>query len=177
MKKTLIALTVVMVTNAVLGQGTVFFNNRGGIGIDSKILFSDGQVLRGVSGPEWKADLIAGPAGTPFSQLVPVPGSTTTFRTGAAAGYVNAITVTIPNIGLGAQATVAMRAYNGNTYENSSCFGTSKAITNPTGNPASGFPFDLIGLQGFTVVCIPEPPIHALAVVAALSICVAKRRA
>jgi hypothetical protein len=162
---------------AVHGQGTVVFNNRNTpVGIDAKIIF--GPSGAGLSGSEWKADVIAGPAGTPFSQLVPVPNSTTTFRTGATAGYVNSLMIMIPNISAGAQATVAMRAYNGSTYQSSALLGTSLPITIPTGNPLSsppGTPTDMIGLQGF-VVLFPEPSTYALAIFGAAIVMLFRRR-
>lgn len=166
-------LTALAAATSVFGQGTVVFNNRNALaGIDAKILGPDGV---GVSGPIWKADLIAGPAGTALSALVPVPNSTTTFRTVLAAGYVNSITVTIPNIRAGAVAMIAVRAYHGNAYESASCSGTSIPITIQTGNPTDDVPRDLVGLQGFTV-CIPEPLTYPLGILGAAGLLLWPRR-
>lgn len=174
MTKGLLTAAALMVATAVFGQGTVIFNNRNlAAGIDARVVGPDGL---GISGSELKADLIAGPAGTAVSALVPVPNSVTTFRTGSAAGYVNPITVTIPNIAPGAQATVAMRAYNGSSYETSSRFCTSRPITIPTGNPLSNppeLPTELVGLNS---ACIPEPSKHALAVLGAAALFFCRKR-
>jgi hypothetical protein len=176
MKKILFALGALMVATSVFGQGTVTFNNRNtAAGIDAKVLDKAGGV--GVSGADFKADLIAGPAGTALSALTLVPNSTTSFRTGAAAGYVNSITVTIPNIAAGAQATVAMRAYNGATYQGSSLYGTSAPITIPTGNPTTsppGTPTDMVGLTGFALV--PEPSTIALAMLGLAGLLIRRRK-
>ena len=175
MKKVLIALAALVVTTSVLGQGTVVFNNRNtAAGIDAKVLLPTGA---GVTGAEFKADLIAGPAGTAVTALVPVPGSETTFRTGAAAGYVNSITATIPGIAAGGQATIAMRAYNGSTYAGSSLYGTSAPITIGTGNPTTappGTPTDMVGLVGFSLV--PEPSTIALALLGIAGLLIRRRK-
>ncbi|MBM3838032.1 MAG: PEP-CTERM sorting domain-containing protein [Verrucomicrobia bacterium] len=175
MKKVLIALAALVVTTSVFGQGTVVFNNRNpAAGIDAKILLPGGA---GVSGAAFTADLIAGPAGTALAKLVPVAGSTTTFRTGAAAGYVNSTTVTIPGIAAGGQATIAVRAYNGSTYAGSSLFGTSAPITIGTGNPTTsppGTPTDMVGLTGFTLV--PEPSTIALAILGIAGLLIRRRK-
>ncbi|MBI2949684.1 MAG: hypothetical protein HYY23_18775 [Verrucomicrobia bacterium] len=174
MRKLLIALVAVTATPALLGQGTIIFNNRNvAAGIDAKILGPSGA---GLSGPDWKADLVAGPAGTPLARLVPVPNSTTPFRTGVAAGYVTPITVTIPNIGPGARATVAVRVFNGSSGLSS--YGTSSPITVPTGDPTTsppGLPTDMIGLTGFAFLC-PEPPTYALAILAAVALLLWRRK-
>jgi hypothetical protein len=177
MKKVLIAIAALAVTTAAFGQGTVNFVNRNtAIGLDAKILLPD---KTGVTGADFKADLIAGPAGTALDKLVLVPNSTATFRTGAAAGYINGIAVTIPNIGPGAQATVAVRAYNGADYGKGTLFGTSAPITIATGNPTltpPGLPTDLVGLQGFSLVLVPEPSTIALVVLGLAGLLIRRRK-
>lgn len=176
MKKVIIALATLIATVASYGQGTVQFNNRlTASGIDAKIL--SGGV--GISDAAFKAQLYAGPEGSALSALKAVPG-TTSFRTGAGAGYISPIDVSIPGIAAGAKATIVVRAYNGATYETSTSFGTSNPITITLGGAGSppGPGAELVGLTGFSVAgaVIPEPSTIALGALGAAALLLRRRK-
>src|SRR5436190_1626881 len=73
-----------------LGQGQVNFATKVGTTVNGKFVDITGTAA--TSPPYLAGLLLQNPDGT----LVYVPGSTTTFRTGAAAGYVTPIVATIP---------------------------------------------------------------------------------
>ncbi|MBE7499025.1 MAG: hypothetical protein HS113_01690 [Verrucomicrobiales bacterium] len=139
-------------------QGQVNFGNRVTIaGIDVPFFDCDG-VTR-LSGPEWVAQLYAGPVGTPENQLravgIPVP-----FRTGAAAGYLTSSPVVIPGIPLGGPAVVQVRMWEaaaGPSYESAVAACRKRYQSNVlklayTGWPPAA-PVDLVGLQAFHLLC------------------------
>ena len=174
MKKVIIALATLIATVASYGQGTVQFNNRlTASGIDAKIL--SGGV--GISDAAFKAQLYAGPEGSALSALKAVPG-TTSFRTGAGAGYISPIDVSIPGIAAGAKATIVVRAYNGATYETSTIIGTSNPITITLGGAGSppGPGAEMTGLQGFTLTLVPEPSTIALGILGAAALLLRRRK-
>ena len=173
MKRQLIALVTVLTSVAACGQGTVQFNNRlPALGIDARVLSGRGDL----SDPAFKAQIYAGPEGTPIGSLKPVSG-TTTFRTGIAAGYLNPIDLAIPGIAPGARATLVVRVYNGPTYESSAIFGSSNPITITLGGagipPGPGAP--LIGLQSF-IIAPAEPSTIALGILGAAILLLRWRR-
>ena len=173
MKKLIIALTAIVITASAYAQGTVQFNNRIVGTVDALVKDSTGA---GVSAG-FTAQLYA--SATASGTLVAVPG-TTTFRTGAAAGYVNAIDVAIPGIAGGAQATIVMRAFNGATYETSTIRGSSAPITIALGGggsppaPAAA----LANMVGFTVAgtVIPEPSTIALGTLGLAMLLIRRRK-
>lgn len=155
MKKTIIALTALVVTVSAFGQGAVVFNNRVPPGIDAKVTLPGGG---GVTGAEWTAQLFGGAEGTAVGGLTALT-PTTTFRTGNAAGYVNPVDVTVTGVAAGAKATIVMRAFNGATFGTSAFSGSSSPITVTLGGGTFP-PSNLDGLTTFSVV--PEPSTIAL---------------
>lgn len=170
MKKLIIALAVVMVTAASYGQGVVVFNNRVGTEVNARVLFPDGT---GVTGPEWTAQLYGGPAGGALAPLLP----STTFRTGNGAGFVvdPGVSVAVPGVAPGAQATLVLRAFTGGSFETSQNFGSSEPITIALGGGTLP-PTNLTGLQGFSVTLIPEPSTYALAALGLGALVLFRRR-
>jgi len=162
MKRTLAAIAALMISATGYSQGTFIFNNRDtGDGIDAKVVDTTGA---GVSaGFTAQVFLVNGTSVTP---LLP----STTFRTGAAAGYVNAPTdpITVPGVAGGSTATLRMVAFNGSAYNDpsSTVQGASKDFTITLGGGGSppSTPAPMVGLTGFTVVGVPEPATIALGV-------------
>lgn len=155
-------------------QGQVHFNNRVPPDINARFLCPDGTGL----GPGITAQLFGGPAGTPSYQLSPL-FPTTTFRSGAAAGYVVPVDVTVPNVPPGSQATLVMRAFFGPTYEQSTFFLSSNPITITLGGGILP-PANLVGLQASAIIgppgCIPEPGTNLLIAAGALVLTLRVRR-
>lgn len=143
-------------------QGQVVFNNRVPPDINARVLCPDG-----VSGLDstFSAQLFAGPVGTSTGLLTPL-FPITPFRSGAAAGYVVPVDVTVPGIPPGAQATIVMRAFFGPSFTNSPVKMEGAPFTVTLGGGLLP-PANLIGLQGFTTpggpnLCIPEPATNAI---------------
>jgi hypothetical protein len=144
-----------------VAQGQVVFQTRvrGTTYIDAPVSFTNGERV----GAGFFAQLYARRPGTPVSSLEPV-GPILTFNSNsnpALRGYILGPTVTVPDIGITEQATLVMRAFNGSTWEESSCGGESSPITIILGG-GSALPATLDGLQPFQVDCIPEPSTIAL---------------
>jgi hypothetical protein len=174
MKKLIIAVAAVLVSAATYAQGVVQLNNRILPDLDAKVTLPGGTV--GVD-DTFKAQLVLIGAGGAITPLTPIA----TFRGGTAAGYVtgtSAVDVTVPGIQAGSQATLALRAFNGTTYETSTMFGQSSSVTvtlggqPPTGAPLT--PAALTGLTGFSVV--PEPSTIALAVLGGAALLLRRRK-
>jgi len=115
MKKLMIAAAALMVSIAAYGQGQFVFNNRIPPDINAKFqLNTDTGTTSSLAGTAYTVQLLGGKPGTPTGQLTQL--ATTDFRTGAAAGYVNPITVTVPGVsGVGAdtKALVLLRVFSG----------------------------------------------------------------
>jgi hypothetical protein len=120
-----------------LGQGQFVFNNRALPDVDARMIFSDGTYP---SGTDYYVQLFGGPSGTPTSTWTEL--GTTDFRTGAAAGYVDPITVTVP--GAMTSADLELRIFP----------------TPNTSGPPLATVFDSIGRSVFTtpVAVAPNPP-------------------
>ena len=154
--------------------GTVNFNNRVLIdSINAPIydLTVGGTMLEGAN---YLAQLYTGPLGTTEDKLVPT-GAIVDFRTGVASGYLNVGTDgsrSIPNVLPGDTAVVQIRAWtaaSGGTYESAlvssvpgSKAGKSNMLLVQTKTSAIELPSNMIGLQSFAIVAVPEPGIFAL---------------
>ncbi|MBI3417784.1 MAG: hypothetical protein HY043_21035 [Verrucomicrobia bacterium] len=147
--------------------GTINFNNHvTASNIDAPIFDVDGATR--LQGAAFLAQVYAGPDA---NLLLPV-GSPTSFRTGTAAGYVVAQTLTIGNVAAGANAQVQVRAWaaaNGSTFNQALAAGGKTGVsgliqvaTGGIGSPPR-LPADLIGLQGFQL-SLGGPPTVTIAV-------------
>jgi len=170
MKKTIIALAALMVSVATYGQGQVNFNNRVTGVVDARVTFADGS---GGVGAGYTAQLFGGPAGTPAGQLTALSPSTT-FRTSSAAaqGYVNGVTVEVPGVASGNNATLVMRVF---ATGSSAVLGESNPITIAVGGGTLP-PSNLAGLQGFTVGVVPEPSTIALGALGVAALLLRRRK-
>lgn len=176
MKKLLIALAAVLVTAASYAQGTLNFNTRDtGIGLNAPVVLSTG----GGPGPSYSAALYLVGAG---GSLTLVPGSTTTFRTGANAAllqYINPVVVEIPGTAVGGSATVRMRAWEtaGGSYEAALNKGESVDLTVTGLGGGAVTPANLpSSFTGFTIPVIPEPSTIALGVLGAAALLLRRRK-
>lgn len=159
MKRFIWAATLTLVCGGACGQGWVDFANYSD-GVDAPDFRGDG--ITGLTGPQYNAGLLAGPAATNLTLIATVP-----FLTGAGAGYFLGGPVTIPNVAGRATAWVQVVAWdttlggrtNGATFFQAQAFGpmvwgTSAVFSVVTGDPV-GVPPDpprpLVGLTSFTV--------------------------
>lgn len=147
------------------GQGSIYFLT-GGFGNNfARVTFQDGTPV----GVGFTAQLYGGIAGTAVADLQPLyPAVGFHIDRPELLGYVGPIIVDIPTVSLGEKATVVMRAYSGPDWMSGGCRGESAPIDVLVGTPA-GIPGYLIGLQPFSVDCVPEPSPVPLLVVAGLA--------
>src|SRR5436190_11265984 len=160
---------------AAYGQGTVLFQNFGG-GLNAPNFLDDGTTK--VSGPQYMAELFAGPTAASLSLI-----ATTPFLSGAQAGYFLGGVQKIPTVRGGGTAFVMIGVWNfnaGSTLGEAQASGLANAwgasnrgvpFAVTTGNPNAippGVPTLLIGLNSFSMdVLIPEPPTLAFALLGA----------
>jgi hypothetical protein len=172
MKRLLFATGVFLVCASAFGQGTVAFDNRIPGVVDFRVVMShNGQAIEdGVWAPgiTWEAQLFGGPEGTALNSLLPLFPKTT-FQSGAAAGYIVPVVVTVPDVPAGARASLQMRAFNNIGWQ-----GVSKVFTATVGGGALP-PANLAGLEVFQLG-IPEPSSIALGIFGAAGLFVGRRR-
>lgn len=219
MKRLILAACALTCAASVFGQGQVVFNNRVVGSVVSHIYAPNGTDAGFVQQGNGTADTAAGTtdwsaasgwslldgskgtytvqlwaapggAGTPESSLVAVP-TTTTMRTGAAAGFITGVTVVVPNVPgdtTGGPATFEVRVWDnaGGTITSyaaaqglaNGVWGQSPifSITGPLGG-GTVLPPNLVGLQSFNVhTLVPEPSTFALAGLGAAALLIFRRR-
>jgi MYXO-CTERM domain-containing protein len=168
MKKLMIAVAALMVSIAAYGQGQFQFNNRLLPDINAPFQDTAGNKLTG-----YTINVLAGPTGTTPTQSV----GTTDLRTGNAAGYVNAITPTVPGVKDGAKADVLLQFFAGTATT-----GTPAATLGPytvTVAEAPNLPAALpLGASPITVPVgqVPEPTTLALGLVGLGTLLALRRR-
>ncbi len=182
MKKLIAIAAVVVATIAAQAQGTINFANRGAFaanGVDAKVLGVSGAPLDGAG---FMAQLYVGASASSLAAV----GSPVPFRTGAAAGFVSASTVTTGLAG-GSAASVAMRAWDASTgasYDAATVRGSSAVLSivlGGGGNPPA-VPADLAGLAGFSLAgagpgpAVPEPSTVALGLLGAGALFLRRRK-
>lgn len=186
MKKLLITFGSFLITLNAFAQGAIYFNTHDtSHGVDAKVYLEGVTPLAGSS---YLAQLYAAPGmNSSFAALH--PGSpVTTFRTGAAAGYVNPVIVTFPEIPENFVGyTVQMRVWDNSSglfpdwASAQSAWQKGMVIANVSkpvsfagsigSVPSVSY---LTGLQGFSL--IPEPTTLAFAGVAATALLIFRRR-
>lgn len=172
MKKHIIAALALMACVAsVHAQGQVNFANKvSASGINAIVKDSSGAAL---TGPTYNAALYVQDG----ANWTLVDGSTTPFRTGAAAGYISANTLTIPGHDIGTSATLRMEAFDGASYD-------AAKIENGFSNPVTvtlgggiNVPPDMVGLTSFsTTPVVPEPSMIALGLLGAAGLFIRRRK-
>lgn len=190
MKKLIIALTATVVAVSAFAQGTVVFNNRVVGVVVAQVYNVDGTT--GLEGTGYTAEIwAANGADAPESSLTAATPSTT-FRSGAAAGFVTATTATLSGVAKdAAAATLQLRAWDnqGGTLttwaaaEAAWLAGTAAAGKSALFNVSAiggdlNSPPNLAGLQSFqlTMEVIPEPSTFALLGLGALGMLMFRRK-
>ena len=159
----MIAAAALMVSIAAYGQGQFVFNNRIGSGataeVDAKFqLDTDTGTTSSLAGTAYLVQVLGGKTGTPVAQLTAL--GTTDFRSGAAAGYVNAISPVVPGVANGQAADIFLRVFKG-----SSATGTPLQTFGPytiTLTEAPAAPPNLQLGKSPIIVTTPEPATLAL---------------
>ena len=145
-------LAVIFLCEPAFGQGAVVFNNRVGTQVDAPVSRPDGSG----AGEGFTAQLILVHESGAITALFP----RTTFRTSppAATYYLKGVDVIVPGVAPGNTATFRMRAWSGDSFETSLLRGESANFTITVGGGTLP-PSNLIGLQGFTFISKPTPPV------------------
>jgi hypothetical protein len=183
MKKLIIALVATVVAASVFAQGTVTFNNRVTGVVVAQIYDIDGTT--GLAGTGYTAELWAAPGAGALEGSLVAATPQTTFRSGAAAGFVTATTATLTGVALDAPvATLQVRAWDnmggtittwaaaeGVVSSGKSALFDVTAIGGNLNTPAN-----LAGLTSFSLVAVPEPSTFALLGLGALGMMIFRRK-
>jgi hypothetical protein len=171
MKKLIIAVAAVLLSAAAYAQGTVQLNNNLSGQVVARVFMPDGTT--GVAGYTAQLVHLNGDSVTPLTP-------TTTFRsTGAGVGFISpAVDVAVPGVAGGSTATLALRAFDGATYETSTFRGQSAPVTVTLGGAGSppSTPAALTGLTSFNVQLVPEPSTIALALLGGAALLLRRRK-
>jgi len=126
-----------------------------------------------LAGTGFTAQLWGGPMGTAMGSLALCPGSQTTFRTGAAAGFVTAPAVnpTVPGVAENGTATMQVRAWDNQagaitSYAQALQLNAAAGFSDlfdvsPLGGILTPSP-NIAGLRSFNLTVVPEPSLLAL---------------
>lgn len=204
MKKLILAACALTCAASVFAQGTVVFNNRvtgtivthvysGGATPDVAVS-GNGSTDTPAGATSW-AGYTALAGATYSAQLYAAPGTVTdatslvgaqpvtTFRTGAAAGFVSGVTATLTGVaGDSPVATLQMRVWDnttGATWEAATVRGASPLFqVNAIGGTLNPAPA-LTGLQSFNITgtsTVPEPSTFALIGLGAAALLIFRRK-
>jgi hypothetical protein len=183
MKKLIIALAATVVAASVFAQGTVVFNNRVTGVVVANIYNIDG--VTGLAGTGYTAELWAAPGADAAVDSLVAATPQTTFRTGAAAGFITATTAVLTGVPKDAPvATLQLRAWD-------NMGGTVTTWADASGKVPSGMSAlfnvnaiggdlnpsaNLVGLTSFSLVPVPEPSTFALLGLGALGMMIFRRK-
>jgi hypothetical protein len=147
-------------------QGTIFFGNREQLDVNAPV--TDGRTGQRLEGNAWVAQLYYGKGSVQNDKGLAAAQPIVPFLTGARAGYIALILVSMPGIEPFELAAVQMRVWNaaaGATYEEAAgsplgVVGASNLILATAGgfgdNPVP-LPANMVGLLPFSVFPVPEP--------------------
>ena len=148
-------------------QGTIAFQNFSSPSFFAPDYLSDGATK--LSGPQYMAELFAGPNTTSLSAI-----ATTPFLSGSSAGFFNGGTQVIPNVPAGGSAFAQVDVWNtaiGASFDQAKATGLPNAWAQSTifpvttGSPDGGVPTPpgiLTGLTPLSLNGVPEPSTIAL---------------
>jgi len=158
MKKLMIAVAALMVSIAAYGQGQFVFNNRIPPDINAKFQLATDTTTSSLAGNAYTVQLLGGATGTPVASLTQL--ATTDFRTGAAAGYVNPLTVTVPGLAGGKSADILLNVFQGTSTTGAplSTFGPYPVVVQEAPNTPNNLALGTSPL----IVTVPEPATLAL---------------
>jgi hypothetical protein len=201
MKKSILTIVALGVAVSVMGQGVVNFSTRVSGTVIGHVYGAEasqksgntasetpagvqtyaGALLEGTgfSAELWAVNL----AGQPEANLSLVPGSLTTFRTGATLGGTPApLTLVVPGIPAGGTGTFQIRAWSvasGATYAAATVKGKSALFdVAGLGDGVLTLPADFANFRSFNLVggVIPEPSTFVLAGLGAAALVIFRRR-
>jgi len=206
MKKSILTLVALGVAVSVMGQGVVNFGMRvSGVVVAHVYGVGDGSQKTGntasetpvgvqtyagalLTGSGFSAELwAANGAGQAEGSLVLVPGSLTTFRTGATLGGTPApLALTVPNVPIGGTGTFQIRAWDNNAGALTS-YAAAVAANRPAGKSALfdvaglsdgvlNLPTDMANVRSFNINPVPEPSTFVLAGLGAAALVIFRRR-
>jgi len=174
MKKLMIAVAALMVSIAAYGQGQFVFNNRVPPDINARFQLGSeaGSTTSSLAGNAYTVQLLGGKTGSPVASLVPL--GTTDFRTGAAAGYVNPLTVTVPGVAGGASADILLNVFQGTatTGTPAATFGPFPVVVQEAPNTPNNLALGTTAL----LVTVPEPATLALGAIGIGALLAIRRR-
>ena len=165
MNRLLLGLAAFGVSFSAFAQGTVYFNNKA-VGVDAKIYradWRDGSTAGAGAGVTAQLAIVG--AGGSLTLLFP----TTTFKSATPnqARYLNGIVLEIPGTSAGQQINLRMVIWETQygSFDAARVTGGISAFSNdfrvtlggPLGDAPDAVPGNLVGLQSFGSVWIPEP--------------------
>jgi hypothetical protein len=187
MKKLIIALTATVVAVSVFAQGTVTFNNRVTGVVVAPITGLDSL---GLGGTGYTAELWAASGADAAEGSLQAAAPQTAFRTGAAVGFVTAVTATLTGVAKdAAAATLQVRVWDnkGGTLTTWAAAETAWMAGEIAAGKSTLFnvtaiggdlntPPNLVGLTSFQLIMVPEPSTFALLGLGALGMLIFRRK-
>lgn len=181
MKKLILTLALGVACVSAMAQGTVALGNAGA-GLDAPVWLDSVGSAAGKVGAGFVAQLWGGPAGSAESALT-AQGATTSFFTGAGAGYFAGGPRTVTGVAGGSVAVLQVRVWNtaaGATWAeaNANPLGIvgASGLVNITLSVPPATPPNMVGLTSWAVVPVPEPSSFALAGLGAAAMLIFRRR-
>jgi len=184
MKKLLLLASVILGSCGAYAQGYLNFANAAA-GVNAPVRdTSSGNPGVLLSGPGFQAQLWVGPSGTVDASVMTnnAAGVSTSFNTGAQAGYFTGGHTVVNGAAPGTVITAQVRAWNvasGATYQTATDRGTSILFQVTLGgpSPAADPPMTGLGNNAFTIAqTVPEPSSIALGLLGLGAIALFRRR-
>jgi len=178
MKKLLLVTGLMVASLATYAQGTLNFANfvtvpPPGTSVNAPIFNIDGTTR--LAGSQFQAILYGG---INASSLVAIAPSVA-FLTGAGAGYFIGGQRIVPNVPGNTIGVLQVRAWDslsGATWDTATIRGQSPLLTTLSLGQAPATPPNMVGLQSFSLVPVPEPSTIALAILGAAGLFLRRRK-
>lgn len=177
MKKLLLVTVLMVASVAAYSQGTLNFANfvtvtPPGISVNAPVFNVDGTTR--LAGSQFQAILYGGPNANSLQAM----GSALGFSTGAGAGYFiggQRIVTTVPGNTTAVLQVRAWDSLSGLTWDTATIRGESPLLNLLLGQ-APATPPNMVGLQSFNLVVVPEPSTIALAMLGAAALFLRRRQ-